>query len=134
MIFYEFQSLQLKMKLKKHTEKKLWSIIQIETNEILMLRKNLKKLTKRMIRFEIQQREKIMILFEVHEIFDEGILLDEDINQDEWILKIFFHNLVDDEEILHTLKVLILEIYSEIFDDKQKKHQDKSLQKQNLLI
>jgi hypothetical protein len=87
---------------------------------------------KRMIRSEMRKKEKTMICFEVIQIFDEEILLeDETINQDESILKISFLNFDDDQEILHIHKALISEIYFEIFDDKKqklKKNQNLSLQ------
>jgi hypothetical protein len=87
-----------------------------------------------MIPSEILQKEKILTLFEVIQIFLEEILSDDEtINRDESILKIYFHNFDEMLETLHILKVLIFEIYFEIFDDKkQEPNKLKNNQNQNL--
>jgi hypothetical protein len=95
---------------------------------------------KLMIRFEMKKKEKIMILFEVQEIFLDEILFDEhSINREEdQDLKIYFLNFEEIQEVLRIHKVLIFEIYFEIFQVVEeellkKNHQNKNHQNKNLL-
>ena len=72
MIFYEFKKQLLMMKLKKHTEKKLWNFILIEIKVTKMQKANSKKLMKPTTRFEMNQKEKTMICLEItHDLVDE---------------------------------------------------------------
>jgi len=90
---------------------------------------------KHMTRFEMRKKEKILTLFEVIQIFLDEILFDEEIiNRAESILKIYFLNLDEIQEIHDIQRALILEIYFEIFDEDQEKILPKNHQNKKILI